>query len=412
MLARLRPKPTSLWRNRDFNLMWGSQCLSELGSSMTNLAYPLLVLALTGSAVLAGAVGTVSMAVKTVVRLPAGVLVDRVDRRRLMLGCDAIRLAAFVVLGVAVLAGHAGLALILVVVLVESVCTEAFGTSEMTAVRNLVPLAQVPTAVARNEARNAGVGLVGPPLGGALFAAGRALPFLGDALSYLLSLLGIWLVRGRFQEADRAGPAGSPLHDLVEGLRFVATEPFLRAAMCIAAPLNFAANGMVFGLILLLQRNGTPPALIGTVETIMGVGGLIGAMLAGSLMRRFRTSTLIRFIACLGVPVLAASAPLTGSPLAAVPLGLIMLVAPALNAGLFGYVAAVTPDRLQGRVSSALMTAAMGLAALSPLVAGLLVAHVGGPGTVLVFVGCMAVAAVVTLVAKGIRTMQPIPMES
>jgi MFS family permease len=89
-----------------------------------------------------------------------------------------------------------------------------------------------------------------------------------------------------------------------------------------------------------------------------------------------------------------------------------MLVAPALNAGLFGYLAAVTPDRLQGRVNSALMTAAMGLAALSPLVAGLLVTHVGGPGTVLVFVGCMAVAAIVTLAAKGIRTMQPIPVET
>ncbi len=399
---------TSLWRNRDFNLLWISQCFSGLGSSMTGLAYPLVVLALTGSAVAAGVVGTMAAVIRTVLRLPAGVLVDRVDRRRLMVGCDTIRLVVFAVLGVAVLTDHAGLPLILVVAVVESACSVGFESAEMSALRNLVPLTQLPTAVARNEARGAAVSLVGPPLGGALYTVGRSIPFLADAVSYLLSLGGLLLIRRRFQEQVRVASTTSPLHDLVEGMRFIVGEPFLRAAMAIAAPLNFALNGLIFALILLLQRNGTTPALIGAVETAIGVGGLVGAVLAGQLMRRFTTSVLVRAICLLGVPLLLAVLPLATTPLAGAPLALLMLLAPALNAGLFGYLSAATPDRLQGRVTSALMTAATGLAALAPLAAGLLVNHLGAVGTVLGFTAVFAGATVVALFSRGIRTMRPL----
>src|SRR5262245_15812614 len=76
-----RPAPDSLWRNRDFNLLWGGQALSSLGSAMADLAFPLLVLALTGSPVAAGWVGTIALTVQVVVSLPSGFLVDRVNRR-------------------------------------------------------------------------------------------------------------------------------------------------------------------------------------------------------------------------------------------------------------------------------------------------------------------------------------------
>lgn len=91
-------KPDSLWRHRDFTLLWSGQALSGLGGSMAGLAYPLITLAITGSAVLAGVVGTVALATTVLVGIPAGVLVDRVDRRMLMLACDAVRLVAFAVL--------------------------------------------------------------------------------------------------------------------------------------------------------------------------------------------------------------------------------------------------------------------------------------------------------------------------
>ncbi|MEV0842177.1 MFS transporter [Actinocatenispora sera] len=403
------PGPDSLWRNRDFNLLWGSQALSGLGSSMSSLAYPLVILVLTHNAVLAGAVGTAAMIAKTAVRLPVGVLVDRVNRRRMMLGCDAIRLVAFAGLTVSLLLGYGNVLAILVVAVLESVCAAAFDTGAMSAVRNLVPLDQVPTAVARDEARTYAVGLVGPPIGGAVFGLGRALPFLADAISYLVSLVGLLLIRRPMQEkATPADTDTSPLHDLLEGLRYTVTTPFLRAAMLIAAPLNFAINGMLFGIIILLQRNGTPPVLIGTVETIVGIGGLIGAIAASSLMRRFRFPVLLRGITLIGVPLMLAALPLASSPLAAAPIALVILLGPPLNAGLFGHLAVITPDRLLGRVNSAFMTAAMGLAALAPVLAGILAEHFGAAGVVLAFTAAFAVSTVVALTAKGIREMGPL----
>jgi predicted MFS family arabinose efflux permease len=325
-----------------------------------------------------------------------------------MVICDAVRLAAFVVLGAVVLLGRAGLPLIVVVAVVEGACSAAFQSAEPSAVRNLVPLEQVPTAVARNEARNAGVSLAGPPLGGLLYSTGRAVPFLADAASYLVSLVGLLAIRRPFQEPGRAAPTTSPLSDLAEGLRFLVAEPFLRATLLIGAWINFAINGTVFGLILLLQRNGTPPPLIGLVETAIGVGGLVGALVAGTLVRRVRATTLVYTISLLGVPLLAAVLPLSSSPAGGVPLALLLLVSPAVNATLFGYLAAVTPDRMMGRVNSALMTVVMSLSALAPLTAGLLVRHLGATGLVAGFTAAYAIGAVTAVTAKGIRTMRPL----
>src|ERR1700759_5696906 len=97
------PAPANLWRNREFNLLWVSQALSDLGNAISTLAVPLLVLHLTGSAVQAGLVGTTGLSVMVLARLPAGVLVDRLDRRRILLACDAVRLVAYLTLGLVIL---------------------------------------------------------------------------------------------------------------------------------------------------------------------------------------------------------------------------------------------------------------------------------------------------------------------
>jgi predicted MFS family arabinose efflux permease len=397
-----RPAPDSLWRNRDFNLLWGGQALSSLGSAMADLAFPLLVLALTGSPVAAGWVGTIALAVQVVVSLPSGVLVDRVNRRRLMMACDVVRMVAFGVLAVALVTGQAGVALVLVVAVVDALCETPFFNAAMAAVRNLVLPAQVSPAVARNEARQYAVTLAGPPLGGAAFGLGHAVPFAANAVSFTLSLGGLLLIKRPMQEPARVEPS-SPLRDLGEGLSYAVTHPFVRAAMLIAAPLNVAINGVLFGVVLILQENGTAPALIGTAATIFGFGGLVGALFASTLMQRFTVTTLIRGICVAGVPLFLAVLPLSSSPLATVPVALLAFLAPALNASLFGHLAKVVPDRLQGRVISALLTSAMALTALAPLAVGLLVHRYGAVGVVLGTTAAMAISAAVAVTSKGIR---------
>jgi Major Facilitator Superfamily len=399
--------PRNLWRNREFNLLWISQSLSDLGNAIATLAVPLLVLALHYTPVQAGLVSTIGLVTMVLCRLPAGVLVDRIDRRRVMLACDAVRLIAYLMLAVLVLHDAATLPLVVAVTVIGAAGNAFFGTAEHSALRNIVWPDQLPAAVARNEARAYGTALAGPPIGGLLFGLGRALPFVGNAVTFLMSLIGVALVRRPLQE-PRAGPPAGHTAALLEGLRFVFGDPFLRAILLVAAPLNFAIHGIIFTIIVTLQQHRTPPAVIGTVETIVAVGGLLGALAAPALHRRLPLPVLIRGICWAAAGFMAISSLLTASVLAAAPIAAAVFLGPASNAALFGHQAAITPDRLQGRVVSVVIVVATSVASAAPLMAGVLITAWGSRTAVLVFAACVAGSAVAATLSRGIRSMRPV----
>ncbi|MEV6835688.1 MFS transporter [Streptomyces sp. NPDC051133] len=404
--AGLRGRPPSLWRNRAFNLLWAGQCLSDLGGAMADLALPLLVLQQTGSPARAGLVGTVGLATTLACRLPAGVLADRYDRRRLMITCDAARIAAYAVLACAVAADAAGVAVLLLVVAGGAAATAVFSTAEHAAIRSIVRPDQIATAVARNEARSYGTSLAGPPLGGLLFGIGRSLPFIGNALSFLLSLIAVVCIRRPLQQR-RPGPAekaGSGGASAVQGLQFVLGHPFLRGLLVIAAPLNTAFTGMIFAMTLALRRSGVPPFLVGLAGAIFALGGFLGALAAPALQRWLSLPALITLLCWATAALMAVSALLSATVLAAVPLAAAVFLGPTANAALFGHQAAITPDHLQGRVVSVLLLAAGSTAALAPALAGALLAR-WAPGTaMLVFPLLVTGAAVTATFSRGIRT--------
>ncbi|MFJ8349597.1 MFS transporter [Streptomyces sp. NPDC094153] len=197
-----------LWRNRDFMLLWSGQVVSTVGMRVTALAYPLLVLALTGSPFQAGLVGFAQTLPFLVLYLPAGALVDRWDRRRVMLAADGVRamLLGLVVLALAV--DRLSVAALFTVVFVDGACFVLFQLAESAALPNIVPRHQLPTAVARNQARELGADLAGRPLGGALFAVGHILPFVADMLSYVLGFLAMLFVRPGLQTGATSTTGG------------------------------------------------------------------------------------------------------------------------------------------------------------------------------------------------------------
>ena len=398
--------PAGLWRNRDFNLLWTSQSLSDLGSTVSTIAIPLTVLALNGSAVQAGLVATIAAVTRMVCRLPAGVMADRFNRRRVMLTCDAVRLFVFIGLGLAVLSGRVGVVMLALVAVLDAACGTLFATTEHAALRSLVPSPQLPAAVARNEARSYGTSLAGPPLGGLLFGLARSLPFFANAVTYLASLIGVAMIRKPLQE-QRTGPPDKPAAAMVEGLRFVFGNSFLRALLFIAAPLNLAVTGILFTIIVSLQKQGTPPAVIGTAEAVLGVGGLLGAFVAPFLQKKMSLSTLIRAICWAAVALMAVSALFSHNMVAAVPIGIAVFFGPAVNGALFGYQASITPDRLQGRVVSVILLIAMSAAAVAPLLSGVLVGTVGASRTILLFAIAVLGSALAATFGRGIRSMRP-----
>src|SRR5579875_2831260 len=188
--------------NRDFQLLWVGEALSDVGSQSSTVAYPLLVLALTGSPAKAGVVGLAKWLPLAIFSLPAGVLADRFNRKRLMIGCDVIRMlgAASVVLALAL--GRPAFAQIVIVAFLDGGLFAAAHIAERGALRHVVETEHLQDAVARNEARLYTAGIVGPSLGGLLFAVARALPFAADAVSFLCSTAAVSATRSQFQTAS------------------------------------------------------------------------------------------------------------------------------------------------------------------------------------------------------------------
>jgi len=149
----MRRGTTSLFGYRDYTLLWIGQTFSLIGSSSSWVAYPLLVLALTGSAAKAGIVSFASWLPYVVFQLPAGALVDRWHRKWTMAVCDALRAAALASVAVALALGQLVYWQLVIVAFVERTLTILFAPAETAALSRIVPPAQISAAVARNDAR-------------------------------------------------------------------------------------------------------------------------------------------------------------------------------------------------------------------------------------------------------------------
>ncbi len=153
-----------LRRNRDFQLLWGGQAVSLLGSQTSKIAYPLLVLAMTGSPANAGIAGFAAMLGYLLFPLPAGGVADRYDRKRIMIACDVIRLAAVGSIAVAGWVADITYLQVLVAGFLEGSASVFFSLAQRAALPMLVHPSQRSVAISQNEARQNAAQLAGPTL--------------------------------------------------------------------------------------------------------------------------------------------------------------------------------------------------------------------------------------------------------
>jgi MFS family permease len=394
--------PVPLRRNRDFVLLQSGQLLSTLGNQASSVAYPLLVLSLTHSPAKAGLVGFAGILPYPLFVLPAGLLADRLDRRRIMIVSDLVRAAALGALVAAIASGHSPFWLIMAVAFVDGTMFAFFNIAEVGAMRAVVPREQLPRAFAAEQARLSTVVLGGPPLGGLLFGIGRSLPFLADAISYVASLVSVTAMRTPFQE-ERAEPAGRVRAELTEGFRWLWAQPFLRTCALLFAFTNLGGNALYLFVVVAGHRQGLSSAAIGLLIAIYGGLSLVGSLISPRIQERLglRAILLGTFWLGLGIVVYAIHPDVYLLIAGVAPLALLN---PSLNAVIIGYRVAVTPDRLLGRVNSvARMLAQIG-APLGPLAAGLLLAAFTTRETCLILTAWFAGIAVWATLSPSIRT--------
>src|SRR5579863_475932 len=398
---------TSLRSIPGFRNLWIGQALSDLGSSVTLLAYPLLILALTHSAVIAGAIGTARVAVGLGLRLPAGALADRLDRRYTMIVCDSVRALAMVLLAVLVLINAANWHIVLFVLVVDSAGAAIFDPSATAALPVIVPSTQLETAWAATEGREYAANLGGPALGGALFALGRAVPFVADAASYAVSVGTVARIRGKFR-ADRQGPRHSLWKETVEGVTIVGHNPLLRAVLVQAPLINFAFAGVIFTITIAMRRSGYSASVIGLVQAGISAGGVVGAILAPRLQGRLSVSRLVVALTGTAAILFILRALAIPSPYVALPIAATFLFAPTANAALFAAMLRTAPDHTRGRVTNTVITAATALSALAPITSGLIVEHLSGRWAMAAFAAAMVVSALLAVVLPGLHATEAV----
>jgi Transmembrane secretion effector len=392
----------SLRRNRDFLLLQIGQMLSNLGTSSTSIAYPLLVLAVTHSPAKAGVVAFARTLAWALLSLPAGLAADRWSRRRLMIAADGLRMLAVGSLAAAILLDRVAFWEIVVVAFVEGSGSALFRGSQPGALRAVVPAHQIPAAVATETGRGAAVGLAGPPLGGALFGIARGLPFLVDAVSYAFSTISLLAMRTPFQEV-REPHLASLSSQLAEAFRFVWSRPFLRTCALLFGLANFIGPGVLLAVVVIGKEQGLSGGEVGGLVAAFGACLLLGSLLS-PLVRRLlpiRAVLLLELWTWFGCALF-----LVWPSVYVLTAGILptALAIPSTDSVVHGYRIAMTPDRLLGRAESVWTIIALLIAPLGPLTAGLLLSSVSARATIAVFAAVGVVLALWGTLSPSIRT--------
>ncbi|MFF8344768.1 MFS transporter [Cellulosimicrobium funkei] len=394
--------PPSLLRNRSYLLLMTGLTAESLGAGVALFAVPLVAYGLTGSVVQAGVVAAVGQVGALLATLPAGVVADRMDRRRLVVAAATVGALLWTTVAVAAGTGSLSAWHLAAVLFGASVVGALVDPATSGAFRSVVPVPQLPTALAAAQGRDAVASLLAGPLGGALYAVAHAVPLAGAAIGHAATAVCTWLVREPLNGDVVAARATRPVAALREGLRFVWSVPLFRALLGLFVVINVAFGSLMVGINLELVRTGTAPLLIGLVDLAVGVGVLVGAVLAPRLVARVRAGALV--VAALGVlaagSVVMAVLESYAAYLAVLPFALLLV--PAVNAGLSGYAAAVTPPQLQGRLASVLGLTGLAAGPLVPLVGSGLLERFGLGTALAVLAGLLVVTVAVLSTVRSL----------
>jgi MFS family permease len=390
----------SLWRNRDYLLLWGGQALSDIGGAVSELAFPLLVLAVTHSPAQAGFVAALRALPATLFSLLAGVLVDRWDRKWVMLVCDTGRALSLVSIPVAYMLGHLTIWQLYITALLEGTLMTIFILAKTAALSQVVTREQLTTAVAQEELVEGTTALLGPSLSGFLYTLGAMFPFLTDAISYLISLVTLMFIRRPFQR-ERTRTRRNVWAEIGSGVLWVWRQPFILTMTLLMGAGAFVLSGNSLLIIILAQQQHVSAVVIGLIFAVGGIGAIVGSWLAPRLERRLtvgQSILLCRWYFVLSWPLYA----LVPFPfvLGALEFGA-GFVDPIEDIPYFSHRLNLIPDELKGRVLSVCRLVPATMRPLGLALTGILVQQIGISPTIwLAWAWLLVITVIVTVIPQ------------
>jgi MFS family permease len=396
-----------LWRNHDFLLLLSGQGVSYVGNQMQNFALPLVILAITGSVAQAGLVIGLNGLSFLVFGLLAGAVVDRWNRKAIMIWCEVGRglLTLSVVVGLWL--GALTMPHLYLVAVFTGILTTVFQVADTASLPNVVLPEQLPAALGYLQSAFNTIRIAGAALAGALYSVGQIVPFAANAVSFGVSAVTLRFVRAPFQQERRLaeGPArrGALAADIREGLHWVWSQPAVRFLTCVQSADNVRYGAGYLVIITLARSQGASAAQIGLIFSGAAIGAMAGSLASGHVMKRFalgKIAITMLWVEALMFPLYAiAPSPLLLGCVAAAE----SVVAPAYGIAMTSYRLSITPDDMQGRATSAVSTLTTSALSLGAIIGGSVLAAFGPRHTVLIWAGWLTMLALITTANRAVR---------
>lgn len=408
---------TSLAFHADFRRLWTGDALGQFGAQLTGLALPIYAVThLAATAWQMGALNATEQAAFLVIGLPAGAWVDRMRKRRVLIAADTVRAAVLAILVLAAFTGHASMPVLYAAGLLISGATVFFDVAHQSYVPGLVGLDHVVEGNSKLQATQSVAQVAAPAIGGALLRVVTAPALIAiTVVTYAVSALAVGRIRQ--VEVSPARDDHLPLRAAIaEGLRFVAGQPLLRRIVATTSLSNFAsAIGGALTVLYAIRVLGLDTAALGTVFSASAVGGILGAVTAGSVARKVGEGRVIALAALAAAPAYALTplAAWLGIP-AQVPLiagGVLLSFAVTVyNVAQVSFRQRLCPPNLLGRMNSSVRFIVWGTLPLGGLIGGWLGTSLGIVPTLWIAVVGTALAALPVALSPLMRLRElPVP---
>jgi MFS family permease len=422
-IATSTPYRPSLWRQGDFMKLWTGQTVSQFGDEITLLGIPLLATLILGAGPLEmGILGVVRFLPWILFTLPAGVWVDRMRRRPILIGADIARAALLATIPLAFVGGFLTLIQVYIVAFIAGTLEVFFDVAYQSYLPSIVERDELVEGNSKLELSRAGSQVAGPTVAGFLIQAiGAPFAIAFDALSYLGAALFIGLIRrpetGPAPHDPAEGERPSMWQEARAGVGYVVTNRYLRSIAACTGTANLFSNITFAVLILYLVSEDALNLDAGTIGVIFALGNLgviLGALTGGRLAK------------AIGIgPTIVASAALCGLAAFAVPIApqddpFWVLVAGGFvlgygvvvyNVNQVGLRQAITPDRMLGRMNATMRLIVWGTIPIGALIGGILGA-VLGLQTALWVSAIGASLSFLPVLFSPVRTLREIPAQA
>jgi MFS family permease len=415
LLRRLWPQH-GLWQHADFLKLWSAQTISQVGSQISGLVLPLVaLLTLHASAFEVAALSVVDFLPFLLFTLPAGVWVDRLPRRPIMVIADVGRALVLVSIPVAVLVGGLTLSQLYVVGFATGTLTVFFEVAYQSYLPSLVERSDLVDGNAKLETTRSSALIGGPALGGLLVHALTA-PYavLADALSFVWSALFVSSIRRSEVVPERSTGSPSMWRELTEGVRYIFGHQYWRAITVATAIYNFF-NYVAFAILVvyMVRRLHMSALAIGVTLSLSNCGALIAAFFAQRIGRRLGLGRAIVLATFFGFPLVLVPVAPGSYP---IPFIIVAFTLEGFGGVLYtvstvSLIQALTPERLLGRANASRRFVVWGTIPLGGLVSGALASWIGLRPTL--FIGTLGCAlSAIPILLSPIRHIKAMPTDT